>query len=346
MEKLLVAGDVQVVGGVKSGLGKEYILLEGMDLDRARELFIRHVPKVVLLDLGLTQGPKGSDGSCCDPEGYCWLEWMIENRPGTKVVVLTGKEAREMGYRAVGHGAYDFHQKPIELARLKMVIARAFHLNEIEEQRLRLLDALERSTASIEGIAGQCAAIRELFSNMQSVALEGPELVQGQTDAGRESAGRGQRSTFIVATPSVTPIPLPTSPLKGEESPTSPSSLKREGAPTSPPLQGEGQGGDGAGNDGGSHFLKKTASQTAAWGAPEEQGSDAGNARQGREAVSPTEHLTLREVRDRVEKGMITAAVGNCGGNMVRASELLGVSRPALYDLMKKHGLFKSAPRQ
>ncbi|HBG07217.1 MAG TPA: hypothetical protein DDY22_17075 [Geobacter sp.] len=239
-----------------------------------------------------------------------------------------------------------------------MVIARAFHLNEIEEQRLRLLDALERSTASIEGIAGQCAAIRELFSNMQSVALEGPELVQGQTDAGRESAGRGQRSTFIVATPSVTPIPLPTSPLKGEESPTSPSSLKREGAPTSPsslkregaptspPLQGEGQGGDGAGNDGGSHFLKKTASQTAAWGAPEEQGSDAGNARQGREAVSPTEHLTLREVRDRVEKGMITAAVGNCGGNMVRASELLGVSRPALYDLMKKHGLFKSAPRQ
>jgi DNA-binding NtrC family response regulator len=54
-----------------------------------------------------------------------------------------------------------------------------------------------------------------------------------------------------------------------------------------------------------------------------------------------TEHLTLREVRDRVEKGMVSAAVGNCGGNMVKASELLGVSRPALYDLMKKHGLFK-----
>jgi transcriptional regulator of acetoin/glycerol metabolism len=47
-----------------------------------------------------------------------------------------------------------------------------------------------------------------------------------------------------------------------------------------------------------------------------------------------------------VEKSMIHAAVDNCGGNMARASELLGVSRPALYDLMKKHGLFKPGARQ
>lgn len=56
-------------------------------------------------------------------------------------------------------------------------------------------------------------------------------------------------------------------------------------------------------------------------------------------------HLTLREVRDRVEKSMIHAAVDNCGGNMAKASELLGVSRPALYDLLKKHGLFKPVGR-
>lgn len=56
-------------------------------------------------------------------------------------------------------------------------------------------------------------------------------------------------------------------------------------------------------------------------------------------------HLTLREVRDRVEKSMVHAAVENCGWNMAKASELLGVSRPALYDLMKKHRLFKAAPR-
>ncbi len=49
--------------------------------------------------------------------------------------------------------------------------------------------------------------------------------------------------------------------------------------------------------------------------------------------------LTLKEARDKVEKRMVSDAIGNCGGNMTKASELLGVSRPALYDLMKKYGI-------
>lgn len=59
----------------------------------------------------------------------------------------------------------------------------------------------------------------------------------------------------------------------------------------------------------------------------------------------PPQRLTLREVRDRVEKEVITAAIKTSGGNVLKASEMLGVSRPALYDLMKKHGLFKPGMR-
>ena len=49
--------------------------------------------------------------------------------------------------------------------------------------------------------------------------------------------------------------------------------------------------------------------------------------------------LDLREIRDKAEKRAIVAALGRVNGNMVRAAELLGVSRPTLYDLMHRLAL-------
>ncbi|MFT3719940.1 PEP-CTERM-box response regulator transcription factor [Pseudorhodoferax sp.] len=49
--------------------------------------------------------------------------------------------------------------------------------------------------------------------------------------------------------------------------------------------------------------------------------------------------LDLRTVREQAERKAIIAALGRVNGNIVRASELLGVSRPTLYDLMHRLGL-------
>lgn len=49
--------------------------------------------------------------------------------------------------------------------------------------------------------------------------------------------------------------------------------------------------------------------------------------------------LDLRIIRDNAEKRAIIAALGRVNGNMVKAAELLGVSRPTLYDLMHRLGL-------
>jgi two-component system NtrC family response regulator len=49
--------------------------------------------------------------------------------------------------------------------------------------------------------------------------------------------------------------------------------------------------------------------------------------------------LDLRAIRDHAEKRAIIAALGRVNGNMVKAAELLGVSRPTLYDLMHRLGL-------
>ncbi|MDP3429191.1 MAG: PEP-CTERM-box response regulator transcription factor [Desulfomicrobium sp.] len=46
---------------------------------------------------------------------------------------------------------------------------------------------------------------------------------------------------------------------------------------------------------------------------------------------------TLKEARAMLEKKMVMAALAKYEGNIVKASEALGISRPTMYDLLKKH---------
>jgi len=58
-------------------------------------------------------------------------------------------------------------------------------------------------------------------------------------------------------------------------------------------------------------------------------------------AVSETadEPINLRQVRDEAEYKALVKALGRVDGNILKASELLGISRPTLYDLMSRHGI-------
>jgi two-component system NtrC family response regulator len=47
----------------------------------------------------------------------------------------------------------------------------------------------------------------------------------------------------------------------------------------------------------------------------------------------------LRQVREEAEKQAIIRVLGRVNGNVSKAAELLGVSRPTLYDLMERFGL-------
>jgi two-component system NtrC family response regulator len=53
--------------------------------------------------------------------------------------------------------------------------------------------------------------------------------------------------------------------------------------------------------------------------------------------------FNLREVREKAEYQAVVAALAEVDGNIVKASELLGVSRPTLYDLLERHDIRASA---
>ena len=248
MEKLMVVEDEPALRNqLKTVLGGACAIIEATDRVGAVNLFLQHFPKVVVLDLGLPPDPDGSS------EGGRCLEWIIRMRPSTKVVLLASTPQREDAWRALECGAYDFHPKPLLPAELQVIIRRAFHLCEVEEQSRQLKEALERAAAG-EAIAGQCDPPARLSPPRQVIHLLGAEGTEAVVHHRMSLAGVDETEGTL---------------------------------PDRHSLRG----------------------------------------------------VTLKEARDRVERRMVSDAIGNCGGNMTRASELLGVSRPALYDLMKKYGL-------
>ena len=58
-----------------------------------------------------------------------------------------------------------------------------------------------------------------------------------------------------------------------------------------------------------------------------------------KEAVDGALLFNLKEVRTRAERQAIQQALSITNGNVSKTAELLGVSRPTLYDLMDKYGM-------
>jgi two-component system NtrC family response regulator len=107
------------------------IVLAG-DRAAALEALRLHEPAVVTLDLGLPPDPDGTT------EGFETLSEILRLKPDTKVIVASGHGARESALKAIGMGAYDFYRKPVDIDELGLIVARAFHVHDIESENRRL----------------------------------------------------------------------------------------------------------------------------------------------------------------------------------------------------------------
>ncbi len=109
-----------------------YEVVLAADRAAALEAVRLHEPAVVTLDLGLPPDPDGTT------EGFQTLSEILRLKPDTKVIVASGHGARESALKAIGMGAYDFYRKPVDIDELGLIVARAFHVHDIEAENRRL----------------------------------------------------------------------------------------------------------------------------------------------------------------------------------------------------------------
>ncbi len=182
MEKLLIIDDnADLRDQLKWVLSEHYSVLKAGDVNEGLALFRKHHPRVVILDLGLPPHVNTSD------EGFRGLCELLQIDPTVKVIMLTGNDERENALKSIQLGAYDFLAKPPVITELTVILDRAVHLANIEEQNRSLQLAVEKSSRKLGGMIGQCPEMLSVFSTIRKVAPSNvPIIISGENGTGKE----------------------------------------------------------------------------------------------------------------------------------------------------------------
>jgi len=423
-----------------------YEVLVAGDRESALAQLRRHEPAVVTMDLGLPPDPDGAS------EGFATLQQILALAPDTKVIVLTGNQDHANAVKAIGMGAYDFHQKPFDPEMLGLVIERAFYLHALQQENRRMLQT--QADSPLSTIISRDPGMLKVCRNVEKVASsDATIMLLGDSGTGKELLARAlhqlsnrQGKRFVAVNCAAIPENLLESELFGYEKGAFTGAVKqtqgkiefankgtffldevgdlpvslqskllrflqervieriggREEIPVDvrivcathqnlkdmiaaghfredlfyrlneievaiPPLR------DRVGDAAllAHHFKNKFSAKEGRYTlnfsqealATIESHSWPGNVREMENCIkravimadgpqiSPEdlglqasatmeeEHINLRQVREEVEYKAVLKALARVDGNIVKAAELLGVSRPTLYDLMSRHGI-------
>ncbi|HEY7725878.1 MAG TPA: sigma-54 dependent transcriptional regulator [Anaeromyxobacteraceae bacterium] len=123
-------------------------------------------------------------------DGLWLLRALRAELPDLPVVLLTGQGTVQTAVQAIKEGAYDFIEKPLDVARLRVVLERALE----KKETLREVQLLRRRLAALApgtDLIGQGAAMQQVAELVKKVAPANASVViTGESGTGKEVVAR------------------------------------------------------------------------------------------------------------------------------------------------------------
>jgi DNA-binding NtrC family response regulator len=214
-ERVLIADDEQdsrnALALLLSGWG--YEVIEAADGREALDHANESRPTVIITDLVMP----GMDG-------LALLEALRADLPASSVILLTGHGTIETAVAAMKEGAYDYLTKPVDVRRLRALVAKAAEKSEV----LREVTLLRRQLGSVVAMGqliGSSGPMQEIYRIVQqAAATTAPVLIAGESGTGKElvartihTLGARAKGPFVAVNCSAIPESLLESELFGHE---------------------------------------------------------------------------------------------------------------------------------
>jgi DNA-binding NtrC family response regulator len=136
-------------------------------------------PAVVLTDLVLPE-----------MDGLTLLQRLKETGRTTQVLLVTGHASVESAVEAMRHGAFDYLTKPVEPARLQILLEKSIN-QEMERRELVYLRRNLQQVGRFGQLVGQSKGMQEVYRWIELAAPStAPVLVYGDSGTGKELVAR------------------------------------------------------------------------------------------------------------------------------------------------------------
>lgn len=172
---LIVDDDVDFAMGLVEAVNREgFTTRMAGSVKEAKAEMGKSMPDILLVDLNLP------DGSGLD------MFKEVEGSPATEVVLITGQATVDTAVEAMRRGATDYLVKPVDIARVKAVLANVLRTRELKQQVGTLRGEL-RKLGRYGQLIGASLPMQRMYDLIGKVSTtEATVMIMGETGTGKE----------------------------------------------------------------------------------------------------------------------------------------------------------------